>query len=257
MGLLGLVTAFGLVPLALYAPRTDGWRYLILSFVCLYAGRKVMQLLGARAALKQISMEEHFLKYGSSGRRVQKCVEHEDHLWKKSRVVDALKRISTNRLPTTLMIDEKRTRIYRRFRHAFRFMLPRFVVVDMGLVAAIVVGLVAAPILTVDLGAVMFQSGFLALAVAGAVEISRWAVNRQLAETLDRWFNALSEWTIREGFERLHLQAGPYSHRLLYFTQPWFADGSEDEENAREGLYVVTGDGEVLPRAISRIGDMD
>lgn len=255
MGLLGVLGAVGLIPLALYMPRDDWSRYVLLSLVCLYAGRKIVQFINARGSLKQLSMEEHFLRYGSSGRRVQKCVQNDDHMWTRSGIVSGLKAISSRRLPGDLMADEKRNRIYQGYRQAFRALLPRLAVLDAGLVAAVGITMVLVPTIQVNLGTMMFLAGFVALALSGTVEVARWFVDRQLAEALDRWFNALSDWTLRERFENLQFQSDAYSHRLLYFTQPWFADGSAGEEDPSDEVFVVAGDGGVLPAGIARDED--
>lgn len=249
MGLLGLLGAVGVVPLALYMPRHDGSRYVLLSLVCLYAGRKIVHLLHARAAEKQLSMEEHFIRYGSSGRRVQQCVQNEEHMWTKSGIVAGLKSIAGHRLPGSLMVDEKRQWIYRRYRQVFRSLLPRTAVIDSGLVAVIAVTMLLAPTISVDLRTLMFFAGFLALAVTGGVETTRWFVDRRLSEGLDRWFGTLSEWTLRECLEALDVPSGAYYHRLLYFTQPWFADGSDTGQDG-DAVYVVFGDGGVLPAGL-------
>lgn len=254
-GMLGLLGAVGLVPLALYMPREDWPRYFLLSLVCLYAGRKFVQLLSARGALKQLSLEEHFLKYGSSGRRVQKCVKNGDHMWTRSGIVSGLKAISSLRLPGDMMADEKRQCINRGYRQAFRTILPRPAIVDVGVIAVVGITMVLVPTIEVNLGTVMFLAGFVALALAGTVELARLFVNRQLVEGLDRWFNALSDWTLRECADLLHFRSVAYSHQLLYFTQPWFADGSDDGADGDDGLYVVAGDGGVLPAGIGHDDD--
>lgn len=252
MGLLGLLGAIGLVPLALYMPR-DAWsRYVLLSLVCLYAGRKIVQFVGARGALKQLSMEEHFLRYGAAGRRVQKCVRNDDHMWTRSSIVSGLKAIANSRLAGNLMADEKRQRIYRRYRKAFRALWPRLAVADAGLVGAIAITMALAPTIEVNLRTVMFLAGFVALALAGFVELARWFVNRQLAEGLDRWLGALSDWTLRECLHKLHHRPEAYSHQLLYFTQPWFADGSDEVDARDDGMYLIAERGVALPAVLAR-----
>lgn len=239
VGLLGALAALGLVPLALFMPRTDWWRYVVLSLVCLYTGRKVVQFFKARSALKQLSMEDHFLRYGSSGRQIQKCVENAEHMWTRSRILAGLKVIAERRMPSDLLLDEKRQRIYYRFRHAFRPMMPRVAVLDLGLLAAISVAMATAPAVAIDFRAVIFQAGFLALALSVAAEVSHLMVNRQLKGTLERLFNSLSDWTVREGLEAVYVHSGAYSHRLLYFAQPWFASVADAEEDDSEKSFVT------------------
>lgn len=220
IGLLGSITALGLVPLALYMPRPEWSRYTLLSLVCLYAGRKAVQFLRARVALKQLSMEEHFLRYGCAAGRVQKCIETDEHLWTRSCILTGLKGVMAHPITTDMVGDEKRNRVYRQFKRSFSVLDPAHAFLDAGLLLAILILLSVVPSIGVDLRAILFQAGFLALAVAGVAEASHLMIHRRLIETLPRFFTALTDWTIREAFHAA-VEAS-YSHRLLYFAQPWF-----------------------------------
>lgn len=230
--LLGAVTALGLVPLALYMPRSDWARYTLLSLVCFYAGRKVIQFFRSRAALKQLSMEEHFLRYGASAGHVQKCVQTDDHLWTRSCILGGLKGLMHHPITTDLIGDEKRNRVYRQFHRAFRQLEPARAYLDVALLLSILVLLSTVPSIGVDFRAIMFLAGFLALAVAGIAEISHLLVHRKLFETLQRLYGALTEWAIRETFHAAVTVS--YSHRLLYFAPPWFAE-RENEKTSERG----------------------
>lgn len=220
IGLLGSITALGLVPLALYMPRPDWARYTLLSLVCLYAGRKAVQFLRARIALKQLSMEEHFLRYGCNEGRVEKCIETDEHLWTRSFILMGLKGVMAHPITTDMVGDEKRNRVYRQFKSSFKTLAPPHAILDASLLLAALVILSVVPSIGVDLRAILFQAGFLAFAVAGVAEASHLMVHRRLIETLPRFFTALTDWTIREAFHAA-VEAS-YSHRLLYFAQPWF-----------------------------------
>ena len=241
MGLLGAVTALGLIPLSLYMPRWDWARYTLLSLVCLYAGRKVVQFLRSRAALKQLSMEEHFLRYVSSAGRVQKCIENDTHLWTRSCILGGLKGVMHHPITTDMIGDEKRDRVYRQFHRAFRQLEPSHAYGDVVLLLSLFALLSTVPSIEVNLSAIMFQAGFLALAVAGFTEFSHLMIRRRLIETMRRFYGTLTEWAIREA---LHAEVtASYSHRLLYFAPPWFADSSDSDEPepADAALLVVAG----------------
>jgi hypothetical protein len=255
MSLLGLLGAAGLVPLVLYMPREDVARYLLLLLVCVYAGRKIVQLVHARAARKQLATEEHFLRYGSSSRRMQKAVRNEDEMWQRSAVVSGLRAIDSHPVRDGLMAEERRRLIYRRYRQAFRTLRPSLAVFDALLIAVLVATMLLAPRIQVSLITMLFLAGFVALALTGAVEAARWFVHRQLAESLERWFDALSDWTLRVSLEQLHARSEAYAHRLLYVAQPWFADGGESSGADRTGVNVLAGDGGSLPSGIA--GDED
>ena len=220
IGLLGTITALGLVPLVLYMPRPDWARYTLLSLVCLYAGRKAVQYLRARSALKQLSMEEHFLRYGCARGRVEKCIKNDEHLWARSCTLSGLKGVMAHPITTDMVGDEKRNRVYRQFKRAFEALAPTHAFLDVGLLGVVVFILSTAPSIGVDLRAILFQAGFLALAIAWVAESSHLMIRRRLLETLPRFFTALTDWTIRQAFHAA-VQAS-YSHRLLYFAQPWF-----------------------------------
>lgn len=228
IGLLGSVTALGLVPLTLYMPRPDWAKYTLLSLVCLYAGRKVIQFLKSRSALRQLSMEEHFLRYGVSAGHVQKCVHTDDHLWTRSCILGGLKGLMHHPITTDLIGDEKRNRVYRQFHSAFRDIEPARAYFDIGLLTTIFALLIAVPSIGINLRAIMFQAGFLALAVAAVAEASHLMIHRKLFETMQRLYSALTEWAIREAFHAA--VSVSYSHRLLYFAPPWFAGERETSE---------------------------
>lgn len=248
IGLLGTASAVGLIPLVLYMPELVGVRYALLLVVCLYAGRKVVEYFRAHAALKQLSMEENFLRYGAASGSVQKCVENDDHMWTRSRILLGLKAMALHRLPNSMLVNEKHKRILLRYRRAFQKMLPRVGILDLVLLIGVVLLLSLSPTVKIDLSALIFQAGFLALAVAIAAEISNFFVNRQLREGLERLLQTLSDWTIREGLEALS-RSDAYSHQLHYFAQPWFAASPDRDDRASDASYEITGDGPPeLPR---------
>ncbi|MEX0822335.1 MAG: hypothetical protein WD021_09340 [Rhodothermales bacterium] len=256
MGLLALAGAVGLIPLVLYAPRHDGWRYTLLFLVCLYAGRKIVRFVRARRAQKQLNVEEHVLRYGSSGRRVQKCIQNGEHMWTHSRIVAVLTDISRDRFPTELTLEARRRRIYTRYRQAFRDLRPQNGLLDTVLVVSVagLTGLV--PTIEVDLRTVLFLGGFLALSVVASVECVRWFADARLSSAVDRWFGALSEWTLRDCLEVLQAHESAYSHRVLYYTQPWFAGGpSSKGGTSDDDLVLRAGDGLNLPSTIMRDDD--
>ena len=230
IGLLGSLTALGLVPLALYMPRVAWARYVLLLLACLYAGRKSVQYFRARGALKQLSMEEHFLRYGSSDRQVQKCIESDENLWTKSCTLAAIKTMAPRRLPEELLSQEKRDRIMAIYRRTFRRLIPQNAVLDLWCLGGIAFVIVIAPTITVDMRAVMFQAGFLSLALAVAAEASHLFVNRRLGEALRRLFDTLIDWTLSREFVGLATKSPAYSHHLHYFAPPWFASGGVSDE---------------------------
>ncbi len=219
VGLLGTITAFGLVPLALYMPRPEWARYTLLSLVCLYAGRKAVQFARARMALKQLAMEEQFLRYGC--RNLEKCIESDEHLWMRSCTLKVLKGVMPRPLSSDMVGEEKRNRVYRQFKQSFRSLDPSPAFLDAGLVLVLLVFFSVVPSIDVDLRSILFQAGFLALAVAGVTEASHLMIRRRLLETLRRFLTALTDWAIRQAFHAAIESS--YSHRLLYFAQPWFA----------------------------------
>lgn len=242
IGLLGTAAAVGLIPLILYVPESQLAVYFLLSIVCLYAGRKVVQYFRGHGSLKQLAMEEHFLRYGATGGSMQKCVENDEHMWTRSRILAGLKAMASHRLPNNMMLEEKHRRILQRYRHAFQKMLPAVGLVDLTLLGMLlVVLLLASPSEDVSYRAMPVIAGVLAYVVALLAETMHLLVNRQLRDGLERLFYALSEWTVREGLEALS-RSGAYSHQLLYFAQPWFAAVDREEEDAGASELVIGGD---------------
>ena len=250
LGLLGTACAVGLIPLALYMPEQLGARYALLLLVCLYAGRKIVQSFHGHAALKQLSMEESFLRYGATGGSVQQCVENDEHMWTRSRILLGLKAMTTHRLPSSMRVHEKQQRILQRYRRSFQKMMPQATLPDLVLLAGGALLLAATPSVAVELRALIFQAGFLALIVAIVSEIIHLVVNRRLRDGLERLFQTLSDWTIREGLERVS-RSSLYSHQLHYFAQPWFAGTATPDEAGTRNAVEVVGDGVgVLPESV-------
>ncbi len=250
LALLGTASAIGLIPLVLYMPKAAGARYALLMLVCLFAGRKVVQYFRAHRALKQLSMEEHFLRYGSTVGSVQKCVENDEHMWTRSRILLALRTMTIHRLPSNMLVNEKHQKILHRYRRAFQKMLPNVGVLDLVFLAGISLLLATVPSVAVDFRALIFQAGFLALVVAVVTEVSHFFANRQLRGGLERLFHSLSEWTIREGLEALS-RSGEYSHQLHYFAQPWFAAVATAHDESSDTALEISGDGSiVLPSSV-------
>ncbi len=222
LGLLGTACSVGLIPLVLHMPESTGGRYGLLVVVCLFAGRKVVQYFRGHAALKQISMEEHFLRYIATGGSIQKCVENENHMWARSRILGGLRTLATNRFPSNMLVSERHQRVLHRYQHAFQELMPRSSLPDILLILVFGIMLALTPTSDVDFGAFIYQAGFLALIVAVIGEGSHLIVNRRLHEGLNRLFQTLTDWTIREGLQKLE-RTGPYAHHLHYFAPPWFA----------------------------------
>ena len=225
VGLLGSITALGLVPLALYMPRPEWARYALLALVCLYAGRKAVQFVHARTALKQLSMEEQFLRYGCAAGQVEKCIETDEHLWTRSCILAGLKGVLAHPFTSDMVGDEKRNRVYRQFKRSCRTLDPSHAFLDAGLLLAALVLLSVVPSIDIDLRAILFQAGFLAFTVAGVAEASHLMIHRRLVETLPRFLTALTDWTIREAFHSP--VESSFSHHLLYFAPPWFVKRSD------------------------------
>ncbi|MEX0748090.1 MAG: hypothetical protein WD275_08835 [Rhodothermales bacterium] len=240
IGLLGSLTALGLVPLALYMPRVMWTQYILLSLVCLYAGRKTVQFFRSRGALKQLSMEEHFLRYGSTDGQVRKCIENEANLWTRSCILAALKEVAPRRLPEELLFDQKKDRVFGVYRRSFRQIIPHTSHLDLLLLCGILLIVFAAPMIEIDPRAVMFQAGFLALGMAAVAEVSHVFVTRRLSGSLHRLFDSLSTWTLGRGLVGLTSRSPAYAHHLHYFAHPWFASGGVGSEF--EGL-VFSGPG--------------
>ena len=250
IGLLGTAASVGLVPLILHVPESQIAVYFLLSIVCLFAGRKVVQFFRAHRSLKQLAMEEHFLRYGATGGSVQKCVENDEHMWTRSRILQGLKEMAAQRIPNNMMIEEKHRRILQRYRQAFEKMLPAVGLVDLTLLAMLLVILLIAPKDEIGFRSLPFIAGILAYVVAILAETVHLLVNRQLREGLERLFYSLSEWTVREGLEALS-RSGAYSHQLLYFAQPWFAAMDRKADDAGDAALVITGDrSAVLPGVV-------
>lgn len=241
LGMAGACCALAAVPVALQVPQHLAVRYAAILLLCVYCARKVVQMFRSRGAVKQISMEEHFVKYDVSGEHVQKCVSVDRHLWTRSCILSALKALAKRQARTLGFDPGKAELLTGQYRRAFRRLTHRYAAIDLAILAAVALLLILAPKLDVELRSMAFQAGFLAFCVAVAAEVAHVSGVRRMEESLHGLFTALSQWTLARGFDDLVVRPVPFTHVPVYYAQPWFAEdgrNTSDLEDSRPTLAL-------------------
>ena len=216
------VLAVATLPFVLFTPRVIPATVLLVLVLIGYAALKGRSLLRYSHTLKQLRLEERFLKEVTRGNVFQHLVSEHEHLWSTSRLWIGLRAVLLQPLPYLLLIDEKRRRIERHFHRAIRDLQPRKVNLHAPAFLVIVVFWDFARILEAadGVGFVVTAALFATILAFEALQTGlQWTVGRNFAD-LER---ALCAWTLANKFEQGFAPSGKhYVHRLLYEARPWF-----------------------------------
>lgn len=216
------ILAASTLPVIVFSPRIVSASIALVLALVAYAAAKVYVAVKYTRALKQLRLEERFLRDLPRGEKLAALLSHDHHMWSSSRLWIGLRSVLTHPLPHLLLVEEKRRRIERHFHRAVRGLAPAnfnwHVVALLGIIlgwdlARIYQGGAGAPFLvTGGIFAVMLtletlQSGM------------QWALDKQFR----RLEKSLCEWTLYNRFEQGVTAHGKnYTHRLLYQARPWF-----------------------------------
>lgn len=214
--------ALAAVPFVIFTPRMAPATIVIVVALGAYAIVKGYAAVRHVDVLKQMRLEERFLRELPRDDQLADLLSKENHFWSTSRLWIGLKAVLTQPLPRLLLVEEKRRRIERHFHRAIRDLQPRPLNLHAGAFFAIAVVWHLARMLEGATG-----DGFLMTALLFAVVLAleayqtgiQWLVRGQFTE-LER---ALCEWTISNRFEQgFTASSKHYVHRLLYQARPWF-----------------------------------
>lgn len=216
-----LFGAVAMLPCAVILLTTAeaGWLPLVLLLVLGgYLQRKVRRVLWARHAVKQLRLEEQFVRHGPAPEDVLTCMRRYNHLWTQSLTLKGLKGLRKNHPAASLPAPARQARVGQHYTQAFESLRPSRVPADLIWLAA--VGLLWLWFAPEALLQTMTPPVFVGLAlllvilVAEAVQAILCAdVRDGIAHVAD----LLSTWTLTPAFETLFaVHAKPYRHTALY-----------------------------------------
>jgi hypothetical protein len=218
------LAAVGLLPLLSFASRFAWIRGLVVALLVVQGVRSVLLFVRADAALRQLHLEEAFLRASHDPLTLRQSLRDRDPGGRPSRILQGLRAARSRPMPG-LLAEERRQRLYQMYRHAFQRYnpgRPYTALVVVGLVGA---GLVAASPLRLPPPTFPFLSGVLALLLSIAAAGASLVLRLQAARRLDHFTLALAEWTLSEPLaDALYRPAGQgYAHTVHYQAPSWFA----------------------------------
>ena len=224
LALLQSAVIVGVLPFLLYAPRLEWVRIILVLLLFVYLICKSYQFVRAHQAIKQMRLEQQFMLYSHHPEQLYRCLQNPDHLWNRSCILTGLKSITSRPLPVLLRAEEKKRRAHQQFDSVFNKLRPSVLIIDSILLLLIMGGLVSHPLIPISLVTLMFQAGLLAIGIAFISEIGCLILRQKALLILERFEDALTEWTLETQYSEIILQsiAKPYRHKLLYSSRAWF-----------------------------------
>lgn len=216
------ILAVSALPFVILTPRLAAATVLLVLVLGAYAAAKGYVAVKHTRVLKQLRLEERFLRDLPRGEKLVALLARDNHLWSSSRLWIGLRALLTQPLPHLLLVDEKRKRIERHYHRAIRDLQPRRF---NGYLPA-VLGLVGFWHLTwilsgVSGGAFLLTAGLLSGVLA--LEVLQTGIQWGICHQFTLLEQALCDWTLYNRFELgVSSREKNYVHRLLYQARPWF-----------------------------------
>ena len=222
IALTGGLLATGLSSLLFY-PSYSAQRAMMLGpLLLVYVLRKGYLWQRSRQAVRQLRLEEQFLRQGLEPAQLRQCLYGYDHLWSRSLTLQGLQSILASPLPRLLLPQEKKNRILTQYH---RVLLP-----------------LRLPVLNVDLTLYLLFFGIwlflvgpqnLSLLPTAAALLMLVAEGMQalfqsrLHTAFDHAEQSLCHWTLAHRFDDMlsTMRNQLYIHRSLYQVRPWFTTG--------------------------------
>ena len=215
-----IVGTVALVPCAAILMMTSGmhWSSLVLLLVLVgYLRRKVGQIVRARRAVKQLRLEEQFVRHRPAPKHVLTCTRRPNHLWAQSLTLKGLKALFANPPARRLPVEDKQRYIRRHYIRSFNPLWPSRIPVDLLWFSAL--GLfwlwvVPEALLQAPSSGVLAGVGLL-LVILGA-EALQIVLQADLRGGFEHLATLLSDWTLAQPFTLHMVREKPYRHTSLY-----------------------------------------
>ncbi len=203
----------------LTTPEVLWLRVLLLLALVGYLHRKLRQIYWAHRAVKQLRLEEHFVRHGPTPEEVLTCVRRRNHLWTQSLTLKALKSLLAPASEEALRVGEKGKHVRRQYRRSFGALCPSRVPVDLvWCVGLLLLWLWSAPQALPQAMSPLLALGAAAMLVLLLTEVVQTVLRADLRDGFEAFTTLLSDWTLARRFEET-LQAARqkhYRHTPLY-----------------------------------------
>lgn len=210
------------LPFVVLTPRLTAITVFLVLVLAAYAAAKGYVAARHTGVLKQLRLEERFLRDLPRGETLLALLSRDNHLWSNSRLWIGLRALLVHPVPHLLLVEEKRRRIERNYHRVMRDLQPRRFNWYLLAVLGIAVLWDVSRLQTGGSGgAFLLTAGLLAgiLALEVLQSGTQWAVASQFLQ-LEK---ALCDWTLYHRFEQgVSMRSKSYVHRLLYQARPWF-----------------------------------
>lgn len=125
VAVLQAVLALSTLPFIALTPRLTAATVFLVLVIAAYAVMKGYVASKHSRVLKQLRLEERFLRDLPRGEKLFALLSRDHHLWASSRLWVGLRALLDAPVPHLLLVDEKRRRIERHFHRVLRDLQPR------------------------------------------------------------------------------------------------------------------------------------
>jgi hypothetical protein len=199
------------------------------GLLVLYGLRKAQLFFRMRRAARQTRLEQQFLRQPLDAAHLRECLYRQDHLWRESLVLRALRSILQRPLPAQFAASEKKQRLRRQLRRSLRpLRLMRYNLDWAAYAAALGMGAWLHPS---SLNPAVAGATVLVVLLEGGQAVLQWQLRQQHEAMLD----TLGDWLLARDFRRTlrAVARSGYTHHPLYQARSWFAgNGAESGESA-------------------------
>lgn len=212
----------GMLPLCLSVPRADGARTLAVVVLAVYAALKAVQFDRSHRSVKQLRLEEHFLRFAHDAAHLRRCLRWRHHLWDRSHIVQTLQLMALSK-PGVLRPEVLQRRVHHQYERAFRAHHPPRLVMESLLFAGLMLALFVPSRVAFSFEHVLFQAGSLALVLLAGASLTHWILLYRARGHFSRFLALLAAWTLEEPLGSLMPEAEgrDYAHTVLYRAAAW------------------------------------
>ena len=194
------------------------WSSLVLLLVLAgYLRRKISQIARARQAVKQLRLEEQFVRHCPAPEHVLTCTRRPNHLWIRSLTLKGLKALLAHPPARRLPLEDQRRYIRHHYIRALTPLWPPSILVDLLWFAAVGLLLLSfvpeAPLQTPSWGVLAGAGLLLVILVAEIIQV---VLQADLQGGFEHLATLLSDWTLSQPLEETLLREKTYRHTALY-----------------------------------------
>ena len=217
-----LLSLTAMLPCAaiLLATTEAHWLSIVLALILMgYTHRKLRQVFWARRTVKQLRLEEQFVRHGPTPEQVLPCTRRYDHLWTRSLTLKGLKMMIERSSGSSLPAETSNSPIDAHFTGAFKTLRPSPWPGALIWFAALALGwlwLVPDALLQ-DMPPHVF-AGLALLLLILVAEVVQQILRADLRDGLDHFLTLLGAWIQTRAFDTAFgtLREKPYRHTALY-----------------------------------------